>query len=172
MGSFGTETKLHAFLTGECDDATRREVESLLANDPKARALFEEMREAHEALLVLRDRPAPEAPLDDIRRAIAAGVFAGKPEPEMSAWGTRFYKRVAAAAVIVCGISIGFAVQRSLQSPLPAADEPERIAEPPSIRGNAPGEISAFELIRRNKGKLRTRTGDGAVMPALDFDLR
>ncbi|MHC4411118.1 MAG: anti-sigma factor family protein [Planctomycetota bacterium] len=167
------ETKLHAFLTDECDDATRREVEELLANDTKARALFEEIREAHTALLLLRDRPAPEAPLDNIQRTIAAGIFAGKPEPEMAAWGTRFYKRVAAAAVILCGISIGFAVQRSLRPDQPVAERPTIAAEPPSMGHTpTPGEISAFDLIQRNNGKLRTRTATDAVMPALELDLR
>ncbi|MHC4407822.1 MAG: anti-sigma factor family protein [Planctomycetota bacterium] len=165
------ESKLHAFLTDECDEATRREVEELLANDAKARALFEEMRQAHEALLLLRDRPAPEAPLENIQRTIAAGIFAGKPEPEMAAWGTRFYKRVAAAAVILCGISIGFAVQRSLRPDQPVAERPAIAAEPPSM-GHTPGEISAFDLIQRNNGKLRTRTATDAVMPALELDLR
>ncbi len=167
------ESKLHAFLTDECDEATRREVERLLANDAKARALFEQMRQAHEALLLLRDRPAPEAPLGNIQRAIAAGVFAGKPEPEMAAWGTRFYKRVAAAAVILCGISIGFAVQRSFSANQPVSHRPTIAAEPPSMgHTRTPGEISAFDLIQRNNGKLRTRTATDAVMPALELDLR
>ena len=172
MARFGLESKLQEFLTGECDEATRREVESLLANDPKARALYEEMREAHEALLVLRDRPAPDAPVDDIQRAIAAGVFVGKPEPEMAAWGTRFYKRVAAAAVLVCGITIGYSVQKSVRAP-PPVEQPSVAAEPPSVPHTpGPGEVSAYELLQRNNGKLPTRTATDTVMPAFELDLR
>jgi anti-sigma factor RsiW len=191
MRRFHLESMLHDFLTGECDEATRLEVESLLERDAKARALLEEMRDAHEALQLLRNRPAPQAPVDDIRRAIASHVFAGKPEPVMTAWGTRFYKRVAAAAVLLCGASVGFAVHHSLSTPAPNALErpastdssaasrntgsgnapeatvraPSETIPPASERGRPVRGIDAFELMSKTNGNLVTVTPTDAVMP-------
>jgi len=166
LGRFGLESKLHDYMTGACDEATRAEIEALLARDAKARALLEEMRAAHEALLMLRDRPTPEAPLDRIRTAIASGVFAGKPQPDMEAWGTRFYKRVAAAAVLTCGVSLGILAQHSLRSEAPTA--PVVPAPEPGV--DVAGEISAFELMRRNNGNLVTVTPTDSVTPVLEFE--
>jgi len=190
------ESKLHDFLTGECDAATRVEVEALLQKDAKARALLEEMRDAHEALLMLRDRPAPEAPVDDIRRAIATRVFAGKPEPVMAAWGTQFYKRVAAAALIVGGVSVGFAVQSSLNRSGNAPDttittQPSEDAAsdartvrldegrvddgaipPAEKRGYPVRGVDAYELMQRTNGNLVTLTPTDSVMPVFEPEPR
>ena len=177
MRRFRLETRLHDFLTGECDEATRREVEHLLAHDGQAKALFEEMREAHEALLVLRERPAPDAPVDAIRDAIrdpmSAGRFTSRPEPELAAWGARFYKRLAAASVLVCGVSLGLLAYRSFEK-----SEPTITADPAArrplleIEADRTGEISALDFMRRNRafrdgGKLVTFTPTDAVMPTL-----
>lgn len=170
LGRFGLESKLHDYLTGECDAGTRAEVEELLARDAKARALFEEIRAAHEALLLLRDRPAPEAPLDDIRAAIASSVFAGKPQPDMEAWGARFYKRVAAAAVLTCGVSLGFLAQQAFRDEQPTASTP--VVPPPERGVDVAGEISAFDLMQRNNGNLVTVTPTDAVTPEIEFDPR
>jgi len=175
MRRYRLESRLHDFLTGECDEAERHAVESLLERDEKARALLEEMREAHDALLLLRDRPAPDAPLDDIRRTIAAGVFQGKPEPVMNAWGTQFYKRVAAAAVLVGGVSLGLLAHDSFRAEEPATTATTESApskpSPEPLRGE-PGGISAYELMRRNNGNLVTFTPTDSVRPVIEPESR
>ena len=181
MRRFHLESKLQDFLTGDCDDATRAEVEELLANDPKAKALFEEMAEAHAALLLLRERPAPPVPMDAIQRSISAGNFVARPEPELAAWGARFYKRVAAAALLLCGVSLGMLVHRSFQ------DQQQTVTADPAVTANPArtsvmpepgvdlnGEITAFDLMRRNSGfrdggELATFTPTDSVIPVVDF---
>jgi anti-sigma factor RsiW len=180
------EEQLHEYLQGTLDETSQREVETLLANNAEAQALFNQMREAHGALKTLRERPTPEAPLDTIQLAItqrtgASAVFAGRPEPDMHAWGNRFYKRVAAAAVLLCGLSLGVAVHTSLSNGLSdgstdAAESsssdrsPDDAKRTPGERNvDVTGEITAFDLMNRNKGNLVTFTPTDSVEPTYEF---
>ena len=169
------EAQLQDYLDGACSDAERAEVESLLASDPKAQALFEEMRSAHDALQLLRERPTPEVPMDQIQLGIAGHVFAGRPEPDMQAWGNTFYKRLAAAAVLLCGLSLGLFVHEKFSG----APDPEaptaREDNTPDVAGlQDPGEITALELINRNRvrqpdGGLVTFTPTDSVEPTFEI---
>ena len=54
---------LQDYVAGDCTDEQAVEVQNLLAQDGKARALYEEVRAAHEALQTLQDRPAMALPI-------------------------------------------------------------------------------------------------------------
>lgn len=169
------EDQLHAYVRGTLDDSATREIESLLENDAAARALFDEIRESHDALSMLRDRPTPNAPLENIQLAIASTVFAGRPEPDMHAWGNRFYKRVAAAAVLLCGLSLGVAVHSSLNGPADGAENGQATTNAPrktrTVRErnvDVTGEITALELMKQNNGALVTFTPTDSVEPTYE----
>ncbi len=101
---------LQDYVAGDCTDEQAAEVRNLLAEDGKARALYEEMRAAHEALQTLRDRPAPAVSADNalphIRAAITRDAFRQKPQLFLEGEGTRFYRRLAAAALLLFAVSI------------------------------------------------------------------
>jgi len=180
------ERQLQEYLEGTLDETARREVETVLADarsasGAKARALLDEMRDAQDALAALRDRPTPEAPLKKIQLAIASTVFAGRPEPDMHAWGNRFYKRVAAAAVLLCGLSLGVAGHSTMKgaggSLKGAGAESESAETTERANKRAPrernvdvtGEITAFDLMNQNDGRLVTFTPTDAVEPTYEF---
>jgi len=182
------ESRLEEYVAGDADAAARAEIEALLARDPKARALHDEIRAAHDALLVLRDRPAPPVSADDalphIQRALAAAAFAGKPPLELRSWSTVFYRRVAVAAVLLCGVSLGLFLHGRLTAgpadgiapPTTSADEAAaedrgfnvRTA-PANLRG---GTISGLDWMNRNDGKLVTFTPTDSVVPLLEAEPR
>ncbi len=101
---------LQDYVAGDCTDEQAAEVRNLLAEDGKARALYEEMRAAHEALQTLRDRPAPAVSADNalphIRAAITRDAFRQKPQLFLEGESTRFYRRLAAAALLLFAVSI------------------------------------------------------------------
>jgi len=185
------ESRLEEYVAGDLDAGARAEIEALLARDAKARALHDEIRAAHDALCTLRDRPAPPVSADDalshIQRALAADVFAGKPTLELQSWSTVFYRRVAVAAVLLCGVSLGLFLHGKLTASSPAtptaAQSPSRGAPSkgaPSTedrgfnvkRGNwNRGSISGLDWINKSNGKLVTFTPTDAVVPLLEQDL-
>ncbi|MEM8884102.1 MAG: hypothetical protein AAGD14_08550 [Planctomycetota bacterium] len=179
MRRFQLESKLHDYLANELDASARAEVEALLARDESARALLDEMRAADDALSLLRDRQAPEAPLEAIQRQIAAGVFAGRPEPELHAWGTRFYKRVAAAAVLTCGVSLGLlghnvwsngstSVETPVSDRAPVVHDIRKLPEMGvDVDGNI---VDTYEFLNRNRNNLATFTPTDSVTPSLEID--
>ena len=61
------QTLLHDYVAGDLDEARVAEVETLLAESAKARRLHGEIRRAHEALVILRDRPAPPVTAEGVR---------------------------------------------------------------------------------------------------------
>ena len=101
---------LQDYVAGDCTDEQAAEVQNLLAQDGKARALCEEMRTAHEALQTLRERSAPAVSADDalphIRAAITRDAFRQKPQLFLEGEGTRFYRRLAAAALLLFAVSV------------------------------------------------------------------
>jgi len=185
------ESRLEEYVAGDADDAACAEIEALLARDHRARALHDEMRAAHDALLTLRDRPEPPVSADDalprIQRALAASVFAGKPPLELQSWSTVFYRRVAVAAVLLCGVSLGLFLHGKLAAN-PASDDTvseNRWAASKSRgrsgSGLAPsiedrmfnlrgGSISGLDWINRNGGNLVTFTPTDAVVPLIEQD--
>ena len=151
--------------------------------------MHDEIRAAHDALLTLRDRPDPPVSADDalphIQRALAAAAFAGKPPLELQSWSTVFYKRLAVAAVLLCGVSLGLYMHGKLTAvPAGATDTPAAHAQPDAtpddrefnLRTNtmrANGEtITGLDWMNRNNGKLVTFTPTDAVVPLLESDPR
>jgi len=101
-------------------------------------------------------------------------VFAGRPEPDMHAWGNRFYKRVAAAAVLLCGLSLGVAVHSSsngtgTENNSTDATERSNKRAPRERNVDVTGEITAFDLMNQNDGRLVTFTPTDAVEPTYEF---
>ncbi|MHC4952719.1 MAG: hypothetical protein ACYTGZ_02420 [Planctomycetota bacterium] len=178
------ESRLEEYVAGDADAATRAELEALLARDPKARALLDEIQRAHDALTSLRDRPEPPVPagdaLSNIQRAIAAQVFAGKPRLELQSSSTRFYRRLAVAAVLLCGISLGLFLHGKLTGDTVAPNaitasgesgSSDESAEGPSQderEFNIRGEISALEWLTASKGVIDTRTPTDSVIPLFE----
>jgi hypothetical protein len=171
------ESRLEAFVAGEVDDATRTEIETLLARDANARRLHDEIREAHDALQILRDRPEPPFSAEDalprIVRAMSAHAFTGKPPLELQSWATVFYRRVAVAALLLCGVSMGLFLHNRMAPP--PAIESTPVATPGlstedrtfNVRG---GTISGLDWMNLNGGNLVTFTPTDAVMPLIEQD--
>ena len=174
------ESRLEEYAAGDADAATRTEIEALLARDPKARALLDEIQRAHDALISLRDRPQPPVPADDalvnIRRAIATQVFAEKPRLELQSASTRFYRRLAVAAVLLCGVSLGLLLHGKLAgdptvpNPMTVSDESDPSHGPSrdDREFNIQGEISGLEWLDASKGVIDTRTPTDSVVPLFD----
>lgn len=106
------EALLHDHAAGDLGDAECREVERLLESDPAARALHEEVRAAQGALRLLRDRPEPPVAARDafpaIQAAIATQAFEARPKLFLEGPGTRYYRRLAIAATLLCALTVGF----------------------------------------------------------------
>jgi len=155
----GLAHRLHAYLADDLDQAQRAAVEARLRRDPRARAMLEEIALAHDALLLLRERPAPPVHAADvlpkIQAAIAAQQFETRPKLHMDGRGRRFYQRVALAATLLLGMTValwtwtrgedttdGGGVSRS-DGPQPV----ETILDPrpsASTRGLVPAELADY----------------------------
>ncbi len=113
LGRNKLERLLEDYVAGDLEAPRIAEVEALLQRDAKARALCAEIRAARDALKPLRDRPEPPVPVEQvlprIRRAIAAAADAPvyRPRLYLEGEGTRFYRRLAAAAGILLAFSVG-----------------------------------------------------------------
>ncbi len=109
---------LEDYASGDIDDVGRAEVEALLERDPALRERVTEMREANDALLCMRERPAPPVTARDvlpsIQAAIAAASFESKPKLYLESSSTRFYRRIALAAVVMLAVGGGVVVMRAL----------------------------------------------------------
>jgi anti-sigma factor RsiW len=108
---------LHDYLAGELPEDEARALESRIESDATVRALHDEIRAAHEALIALRDRPEPPVSgaeaLPHIQAAIARASFEPKPKLYMDGSGRRFYQRVAMAATVMLAGTLGlFAATR------------------------------------------------------------
>ena len=113
LGRNKLERLLEEYVAGDLEAPRIAEVEALLQRDAKARALCAEIRAARDALEPLRDRPEPPVPVEQvlprIRRAIAAATDAPvyRPRLYLEGEGTKFYRRLAAAAGILLAFSVG-----------------------------------------------------------------
>ena len=177
------ESRLEEYVAGDLDAGARAEVEALLARDAKARALHDEIRTAHDALRTLCDRPEPPVSADDalsrIQRALAADVFAGKPTLELQSWSTVFYRRVAVAAVLLCGVSLGLFLHGKLTASPVAGTTPTEDRVPSNedrrfyVKNDylRRGSISGLDWINQSNGKLVTFTPTDAVVPLFEQDL-
>ncbi len=113
LGRNKLERLLEDYVAGDLEAPRIAEFEALLQRDAKARALCAEIRAARDALEPLRDRPEPPVPVEQvlprIRRAIAAATDAPvyRPRLYLEGEGTKFYRRLAAAAGILLAFSVG-----------------------------------------------------------------
>lgn len=135
------DNRLHDYVAGDLDGNAAAEVEEQLAQDAEARARLEEVRAAHEALLALRERREPPVSAGDVLPAIQAAIaverFQARPRLPLEGQGARFYRRLAAAALLLCALSLSLLALRSGEPEAPpqpvAKDRPpieERIRMP------------------------------------------
>lgn len=117
------ESLLHDYAAGDLQGDARREIERRIEREPDTRALYEEVRAAHEALQTLRARAEPPVPLPHIQAAIAAHRFDPKPVLQLRSEGTRFYRRLAVAATLLFAVTAGLFTYNRLMRP--TADAPE-----------------------------------------------
>lgn len=146
FGRTRLEQILHDYVAGDLDAPARAEVEERLRRDPAARALLDEVREAHDALSVLRERPEPPMGSHDalprIQAAIAAHVFERRPRLPLEGQGTRFYRRFAYAALLLCAFTVAVFVSRDGGTPV----ETPVVVAPPERPGLVP--MTAEEYLR------------------------
>ncbi|MHC4339965.1 MAG: hypothetical protein ACYSX0_07100 [Planctomycetota bacterium] len=162
------EQRIEDYVAGDLDEAAARELEQHIARDEKARALYEQARDAHEALATLRERPEPPVGADEvlpaIRAAIAEGQFAPRPRLELEGQGARYYRRIAMAASILfaatAGVMIAMGAFRDSPAPVPV---PRVVYEGPLPSDEAPLEVNAYELME--KLRREGRSGLPRVVP-------
>ena len=156
---------LHDYVAGDLDETAAREVERRVQSDPDVRALLDEVRAAHEALLILRDRPDPpvsaDAVLPRIQAEIARGQFTERPRLYLESSSSRFYRRVAMAATLLLAVSVSIILARRGSEPGPAMDATPAATTPSAAERDimpidafveAGGEMDAaklFELLER-----------------------
>jgi hypothetical protein len=165
---------LHDYVAGDLDEAARAEVEELLRRDPKARALLDEVRAAHEALSVLRQRPEPPVRAGDvlphIRAAIVAEGFEARPRLPLEGQGTRFYRRFAYAALLLCAFTVAIFVTRGggearPETPMTREAPPER---PGLVPMTAEQYLRLLDRVGGDPDKLAITLEDDVVPISLD----
>lgn len=169
------ERLLQDYVAGDLDRARRAEIEALLERDADARALHDEIAEAHAALTALRERPEPPVGARDalpaIQVAIATHQFEPKPKLYMDGSGRRFYQRLALAATLLLAVTVGlFAWNRG--EPTPATPEPRPSAEergilPAEDLGGMDGLAYLEHLKKRGLKEIRV-THPGGVLPVVE----
>lgn len=123
---------LSAYLDQELDPTEVTEVEALLAHDPEARAVLDELR-ADQALLrdQLQERPASEAMLANNRRRILSRL----PEPEEHAnpgWLEGLRQLFTPRRVLGLGLPVALAALVLLRPPRPMGPPRPPALSPPS----------------------------------------
>jgi len=152
-----TIERLHDYVAGDLDEASAAELERLLGRDPEMRAEFERIRESHEALRLLRDRPEPPMAAADalprIRAAIAAERFAPRARLYLESPATRVYRRLALAATFLLAVTVAYFASRDPAAP---AAPPARALVPPPppegrltrlVEAGTRGGMSAAQLL-------------------------
>ncbi len=100
----GTE-RLSRFIDGDLDEAETGELTAILETDRGLRRELEGLNRVRSSLLSLADRERPPKRLD----ALVDPLLRGKPEPPFA---RPWVRRLAAAAVVVLGVSVIIGVQR------------------------------------------------------------
>lgn len=166
------EQLLEEYVAGDLDASARADVEARLADDAGARARLAEIRAAHDALALLRDRPEPPARFDDawpkIQIEIQRSGALRKPPLYLEGEGTRFYRRVAVGATLLFAVTVGLLAWTRLGGgadgggggatdgarSAPVADTPPTPAErgmTPFIESGRQGGIDGIEYLRMRK---------------------
>lgn len=108
---------LHDYVAGDLSKEQRAAIEKRIENEPRVRALYEEILEAHNALTSLRDRPEPPVSAEDvlprIQAAITAQKYQDRPSLFMDGAGRRYYRRIAMAATVLLAVTVGLLVARN-----------------------------------------------------------
>jgi len=177
------ESLLHDYVAGDLDGNARRDIEHRLEREPDTRALFEEVRSAHEALQTLRARAEPPVPLEHIQAAIAAHRFDRKPVLHLRSEGTRFYRRLAMAATLLFAVTAGLFTYNRFSRPPPeqpasvGTERPsagkrglERFVEIGGLRDGITGDelIRQLEEMKKDARELRFTPGDNVVPIAIE----
>jgi anti-sigma-K factor RskA len=151
---------LHDYVAGDLDESNARAIRARIDREPKVRKLYEEIRETHAALLAMRERPEPpvsaEEVLPGIRAAIASNAFESRPQLLLEGTGTRFYRRLAIAATLLCAVTAGLLVLQGNDEPEPESlDRPtatERGLMPwdpdPFVEAGSRGSLDGFQYIQ------------------------
>jgi len=143
---------LHDYVAGDLDAAARAAVEKIAHDDPAARALLEEARAAHEALLSLRQRPEPPVRAEDafprIQASLARSGFEARPKLYLEGRRSRFYRRLAIAASLLCAATVGLFVMDRAGTDT-AAPSPASAARPTAAQRNLEPFVEAG---RRREG--------------------
>ena len=101
-------------------------------------------------------------------------MFAGKPRLELQSSGTRFYRRVAVAAVLLCGMSLGLVIHREFIAPgvddgtphaTPVATPSEEDRTFTVMSGDA---VNALDWLDQSGGNLVTLTPTDSIIPIFD----
>jgi anti-sigma factor RsiW len=173
--------RIHDYVAGDLDPQEALDLERMLAGDPALRGLLEEIRDAHDALTLLRHRPEPPVRAEDalprIRARIAAERFAPRPRLYLQSPMTRVYRAAALAATFLLAVTVGFFAVRRPPSP---PDSPAlTVAAPPPAEGRLPrlveagmrGGMSAAQLLRMldeaglDAAEFPVFRGNGTVLP-------
>jgi len=147
------EKLLHDYAAGDLDAEARREAEQRLAGDPAARALYEDIRAAHEALASLRDRPEPPVRAADVLPAIQAAIrtqgFAPRPRLYLEAHEARYYRRMALAATLLLAVAVGALAVSRMSGP---AETPRTPTVPPAAEKRVPAQpVDWNALVERGR---------------------
>jgi anti-sigma factor RsiW len=149
------ESLLHDYAAGDLDAERRREVERRIAAEPRTRALYDQVRSAHDALKLLRERPEPPVQARDvvprIQAAIALQAFEAKPSLPLEGMGTRYYRRIAIAATLLFAATVGYVTLAP--RPDPPSAPTETLTSPPAAErvielGGRREGITAEEFFR------------------------
>lgn len=138
--------QLSAYLDGELTDAERAAVERLLATDPAARALLDELRRTAELVAAL---PRAAAPPDFVENAVArlerAALLGEAASPVGTARQAWWARGLALAASLALVATAGWLVRPYLRTAAPAPDVVARgdRREPPP----RPGESAVSETL-------------------------
>jgi anti-sigma factor RsiW len=168
------ETRLHDYVAGDLEPAARAEVDDLLRRDAGMRALLDEVRAAHDALSLLRERPEPPKGADEvlpaIRAAIAAQGFESRPRLPLETRGTRFYRRIAYAALLLCAFTVAILATRGPDETPVAAPEAGRDAEQRTglVPMSAEEYLRLLDRVGGDPDKLAITSEDDVVPISLD----
>lgn len=153
--------QLTAYLDGELSPAQRAEVDRLLAGDPGARALLDELRQTSQLVSTLPREPAPEGIAAAVVNRMERRDLLGESPPlhatssRVASWPRRF---AVAASIGLVGTAVWIAwpyfpqLMDAEKQPLRVA-QMDRSAETPTqlpLEGRDQSEISKMKTLRRS----------------------
>jgi hypothetical protein len=161
--------QLSAYLDGELDEATRREVETALRAHPELRAELDGLRRTIELVRSLPRAGAPAALGERVRTAISSGQGAASPRRELRHWRTVALLAAACLLVALTALVLRPRQPRDQAVSTGAADRAERHerAKASPMTRQAAGE--AEEQAARAGRKLTTAAAEPLSKDARDL---